>query len=79
MSQNYLKIFQNCLKEYISGLFIGVFTMTATWVGGGYINATAQMVYSNGGGLLWTQAPFGYAISLAIGGILFAEKMREKG
>ena len=62
-----------------SGLFIGVFTMTATWVGGGYINATAQMVYSNSGGLLWTQAPFGYAISLALGGILFAEKMREKG
>ena len=53
--------------------------MTATWVGGGYINATAQMVYSNGGGLLWTQAPFGYAISLALGGILFAEKMRSKG
>lgn len=53
--------------------------MTATWVGGGYINGTAEMIYRNGFGLVWTQAPIGYAISLALGGILFAERMREKG
>ncbi|XP_065292431.1 high-affinity choline transporter 1-like isoform X2 [Dermacentor albipictus] len=47
------------------GLFIGVFTMTATWVGGGYINGTAEVVYLSG--LAWCQAPFGYAISLLIG------------
>ena len=58
---------------------VGVFTMTATWVGGGYINGTAEMIYRNGFGLVWTQAPIGYAISLALGGILFAERMREKG
>ena len=61
------------------GLLVGVFTMTATWVGGGYINGTAELVYQNKGGLLWTQAPIGYAISLALGGVLFAERMREKG
>ncbi|KAH9378040.1 hypothetical protein HPB48_009844 [Haemaphysalis longicornis] len=47
------------------GLFVGVFTMTATWVGGGYINGTAEIVYKDG--LVWCQAPFGYAVSLMIG------------
>ena len=27
------------------GMFVGVFTMTATWVGGGYINGTAEIYY----------------------------------
>ena len=26
-------------------MFVGVFTMTATWVGGGYINGTAEIYY----------------------------------
>ncbi|XP_037568011.1 high-affinity choline transporter 1 [Dermacentor silvarum] len=59
------------------GLFVGVFTMTATWVGGGYINGTAEVVYISG--LAWCQAPFGYALSLLIGGYLFAVKMRKAG
>ncbi|XP_037505715.1 high-affinity choline transporter 1 [Rhipicephalus sanguineus] len=59
------------------GLFVGVFTMTATWVGGGYINGTAEIVYRDG--LAWCQAPFGYALSLLIGGYLFAVKMRKAG
>ena len=29
--------------------------------------------------MIWAQAPIGYGISLALGGILFAEKMRAKG
>ncbi|VDK63446.1 unnamed protein product [Onchocerca ochengi] len=49
----------------------------ATWVGGAYINGTAEALYN--GGLLGCQAPFGYALSLVIGGILFAKKMREEG
>jgi len=61
------------------GLFVGSFTMTATWVGGGYINGTAETVYRPGSGLIWTQAPIGYSISLVIGGIFFAKKMREQG
>jgi len=61
------------------GLFVGMFTMTATWVGGGYINGTAEMVYIPGGGLVWAQAPIGYSISLCLAGFLFAKKMREAG
>lgn len=47
------------------GMFVGIFTMTATWVGGGYINGTAEIVFNDG--LLWCQAPFGYALSLMLG------------
>ena len=47
------------------GMFVGIFTMTATWVGGGYINGTAEIVYTDG--LVWCQAPFGYALSLMLG------------
>ncbi|KAG8171416.1 hypothetical protein JTE90_023528 [Oedothorax gibbosus] len=59
------------------GMFVGIFTMTATWVGGGYINGTAEALYNNG--IVWCQAPFGYAMSLVIGGLFFANKMREEG
>uniref|UniRef100_A0A1B6E374 High-affinity choline transporter 1 n=5 Tax=Clastoptera arizonana TaxID=38151 RepID=A0A1B6E374_9HEMI len=59
------------------GLFVGIFTMTATWVGGGYINGTAEAIYTSG--LVWCQAPFGYALSLAFGGIFFANQMRRQG
>ena len=49
------------------GMFVGIFTMTATWVGGGYINGTAEIVFTDG--LIWCQAPFGYALSLMLGNI----------
>lgn len=52
-------------------------SFAATWVGGAYINGTAEALYN--GGLLGCQAPFGYALSLVIGGILFAKKMRDEG
>ncbi|XP_072541338.1 high-affinity choline transporter 1-like isoform X1 [Salminus brasiliensis] len=61
------------------GLFVGGFTMTATWVGGGYINGTAEYVYLPNYGLAWAQAPFGYALSLVVGGLFFAKPMRSKG
>ncbi|XP_036396845.1 high-affinity choline transporter 1-like [Megalops cyprinoides] len=61
------------------GLFVGGFTMTATWVGGGYINGTAENVYLPGYGLAWAQAPFGYALSLVVGGLFFAKPMRSRG
>ena len=50
------------------GMFVGIFTMTATWVGGGYINGTAEIVYRDG--LIWCQAPLGYALSLMLGNFL---------
>ncbi|XP_028407780.1 high-affinity choline transporter 1-like [Dendronephthya gigantea] len=58
------------------GLFVGAMTMTATWVGGGYINGTSESTSTIG--LIWVQAPWGYALSLTVGGLLFAEKMRSK-
>ena len=48
-------------------LWIAALTMTATWVGGGYIAGTAESVYAFG--LAWAQAPWGYALSLIVGGI----------
>uniref|UniRef100_A0A0N4ZCS3 High-affinity choline transporter 1-like n=1 Tax=Parastrongyloides trichosuri TaxID=131310 RepID=A0A0N4ZCS3_PARTI len=59
------------------GTLVGIFTMTATWVGGAYINGTAEALYN--GGLLGCQAPVGYALSLVLGGFLFAKKMRDEG
>ena len=40
-------------------------SISATWVGGGYINGTAESVYNDG--LVWAQAPWGYATSLSLG------------
>ncbi|UFJ43323.1 sodium:solute symporter family protein [Brevibacillus humidisoli] len=56
-------------------LWVAIFTMTATWVGGGYISGTAESTYSSG--LVWAQAPWGYALSLIIGGIFYARIMRR--
>jgi len=51
--------------------------MTATWVGGGYINGTSEMVYSakrgDGSGLIWVQAPVGFALSLVVGKLPWSE------
>lgn len=58
-------------------LVIGVLTMTATWVGGGYINGTAEAVYNPNQGIVWAQAPWGYALSMVIGGLFFARRMRQ--
>ncbi len=57
-------------------LFIAIFTMSATWVGGGYIHGTAEATSASG--LVWVQAPWGYAISLILGGLFFARKMRQR-
>lgn len=57
-------------------LLLAIFTMSATWVGGGYINGTAEYTYSSG--LVWVQAPWGYALSLIIGGLFFARRMRQR-
>merc|ERR1719186_1633433 len=59
------------------GLGVGVLTMGATWVGGGFINGSAQETYKVGGGLIWTQAPFGYSMALIIAGTFYARKMRQ--
>ncbi|KAM9815518.1 high-affinity choline transporter 1-like [Syngnathus typhle] len=57
---------------------IGVFTMTATWVGGGYIMGTAEAVYSPAQGLVWAFGPLAYVLNFLLGGVLFAKQMRSK-
>lgn len=56
-------------------LIVSVFTMSATWIDGGYVNGTAE--YTASSGLAWVQAPWGYALSLIIGGLFFARTMRR--
>ncbi|KAH8042001.1 hypothetical protein HPB51_019742 [Rhipicephalus microplus] len=55
-------------------LCLGVTSMTVTWVGGGFFSGTAEAVYVHG--LLSTQVPIGYTISLIFGGLFFSHKMR---
>jgi high affinity choline transporter 7 len=57
-------------------LWIGLMTMTATWVGGGYVNGAAQEIYT-GGLVKGIQAPLGYALSLVVGGLFYAGVMRR--
>ncbi|RJS50066.1 sodium:solute symporter family protein [Bacillus sp. PK3_68] len=56
-------------------LWLSMFTMTATWVGGGYIAGTAETIHASG--FVWTQAPWAYGLSLIIGGLFYARKMRR--
>ncbi|XP_067841842.1 high affinity choline transporter 1-like [Heptranchias perlo] len=60
------------------GTLVGIFTTTATWVGGGFINGIAEIVYIPHRGLSWTQAPICYCFSLIFGGLFFAKPMRTK-
>ncbi len=73
---------QSSLNLLLAGrgmpVLVGVFTMTATWVGGGYINGTAEAVYDPKLGIVWTQAPWGYALSMVLGGLFFARQMRRQ-
>jgi high affinity choline transporter 7 len=57
-------------------LWLATFTMTATWVDGGYLLGTAEGVYrsSIASGL---QGGICFGISLIIGGVFFARRMRE--
>lgn len=48
-----------------------IFIFSATWVGGGFINGTAEYIVRDG--FVWCQAPFGYAMSLVLG--MFHVKM----
>lgn len=57
-------------------LGMAIMTMAATWVGGGFINGTVESVATSG--LVWAQAPWGYALSLVVGGLIFARPMRRR-
>ncbi|TKS69255.1 High affinity choline transporter 1 Hemicholinium-3-sensitive choline transporter [Collichthys lucidus] len=59
-------------------LVVGIFTMSATWVGGGFILGVAEAVYTPKLGLIWALMPLHYSVSFIFGGIFFAKPMREK-
>ncbi|XP_049428823.1 high-affinity choline transporter 1-like [Epinephelus fuscoguttatus] len=59
-------------------LLVGICTMTATWVGGGFILGIAEAVYSPKMGLIWALMPVHYILTFTIGGLFFAKPMRDK-
>ncbi|KAK5876951.1 hypothetical protein CesoFtcFv8_026249 [Champsocephalus esox] len=59
-------------------IFVSISTMTATWVGGGYILGSAEMVYNPTKGLVWAIAPMAFSMSLIIGALFFVKPMRSK-
>uniref|UniRef100_A0A8D0CSQ0 High-affinity choline transporter 1-like n=1 Tax=Sander lucioperca TaxID=283035 RepID=A0A8D0CSQ0_SANLU len=63
------------------GLVVGIFTTTATFVGGGFIVGTAEMVYTPSMGLTWVMVMLmAFSSSFIIGkiGLVFAKPMRER-
>ncbi|XP_074481353.1 high affinity choline transporter 1-like [Sebastes fasciatus] len=59
-------------------IWVGIFTMTATWVGGGYILGIAEVVYDPTKGLVWAIGTIGMAMSLIIGALFFVTPVRAK-
>src|SRR5438046_8039850 len=56
-------------------LWIATLTMTATWVDGGYLLGTAEGVFTSlASGF---QGGFCFGLSLILGGLFFAKKMRR--
>ncbi|BFZ03441.1 hypothetical protein BsWGS_06480 [Bradybaena similaris] len=64
------------LADRSFGIFVSCFTTTATMVGGGYINGSAESAAWNG--LVQTQAPVGYCLALLLGAVFYAPKMRKE-
>ncbi|KAM7292689.1 high-affinity choline transporter 1 [Ixodes scapularis] len=58
-------------------LAVGVFTIIATWVDGGFLSGIVEETAVRG--LLWCQAPVGYCVSLFVVGALFSGPMWRAG
>ncbi|KAL7669858.1 hypothetical protein ACOME3_004805 [Neoechinorhynchus agilis] len=59
------------------GIIVGIFTMTATYISGGVLTGAMEKIYTEG--IVHCQAPVAYTLSLVVGGILFAHRMRARG
>ncbi|XP_068597138.1 high-affinity choline transporter 1-like isoform X2 [Brachionichthys hirsutus] len=58
---------------------VGVFTMTATWIGGGFISGTVEMMSTPSMGLIRVLILFlSYSLSFIVGGLFFAKPMRDR-
>ncbi|XP_060949120.1 high affinity choline transporter 1-like [Limanda limanda] len=58
-------------------LLVGIFTLTATWVGGGFILGIAEATYNPNLGAVWALMPVPYVLTFFLGGFFFAKPMRE--
>ncbi|KAM8848337.1 high-affinity choline transporter 1-like isoform 5-T5 [Synchiropus picturatus] len=58
-------------------LAVGVFTTTATYVGGGFIVGISELVYTPTRGLVWAVMPVTAIMAFTVGGIFYAKKMRQ--
>ncbi|XP_068442851.1 high-affinity choline transporter 1-like [Clinocottus analis] len=59
-------------------IWVSICTMTATWVGGGYILGISEIVYNPTKGLVWAIAPLACVISFIIGALFFVKPIRSK-
>ncbi|KAK8780901.1 hypothetical protein V5799_017758 [Amblyomma americanum] len=60
-----------------SSSILSTFTIIATWIDGGFLNGTVEVVTTKG--LVWCQAVFGYSLSLLMGGLIIAGPMWRAG
>lgn len=58
-------------------LLVGIFTLTATWVDGGFILGIAEATYNPTLGAVWALMPVPYILTFFLGGLFFAKPMRE--
>ncbi|XP_068597619.1 high-affinity choline transporter 1-like [Brachionichthys hirsutus] len=60
-------------------LVVGVFTMTATWIGGNFINGVVEMMCTPSMGLIRVILLFlSYSSTFIIGGLVFIKPMRDR-
>ncbi|XP_068183763.1 high-affinity choline transporter 1-like [Antennarius striatus] len=59
-------------------LVVGIFTMIASYVGGGIVVGAVELMYTPSFGLIWTVLMFlAYSSSLLLCGVVFAKPLRE--
>ncbi|XP_040030934.1 high affinity choline transporter 1 [Gasterosteus aculeatus] len=59
-------------------IWVSICTMTATWVGGGYILGNAEVVYDPTKGLVWATGPLAFFMNLVLGALFFVKPIRSK-
>ncbi|XP_068183533.1 high-affinity choline transporter 1-like [Antennarius striatus] len=60
-------------------LVVGIFTMIASYVGGGIVVGVVELMYTPSFGLIWTVLMFlAYSSSLLLSGVVFAKPLRER-
>nr|XP_023648321.1 high-affinity choline transporter 1-like [Paramormyrops kingsleyae] len=59
-------------------IWVSILTTTATWVGGGYLLGTAEVIYLPDRGLSWAIAPIGYSLNLIVAGLFFIKPVHKK-